>query len=103
MKISVTEKHIREGIPLDVNCCPIALAVRERFGLGDDDRVEVDSEIRILDDLLFPSTIHEADLPDQAGQFIERFDNQLAVEPFDFDCDLPDPDAPIEPQLTTDD
>ena len=34
MKIHVTAAHIRKGKKLDDNSCPIALALRETFGIG---------------------------------------------------------------------
>ena len=29
--IEITQKHIREGLPQDSDCCPVALAMREEY------------------------------------------------------------------------
>ena len=39
MKIQVTEKHIKEGLPDNVECCAIALALQEKLGGDFDVRV----------------------------------------------------------------
>ena len=80
--IEVTQKHIDIGTPLHSNHCPIALAVKEHlkekisFGI---------SQIQYhIDEFEFGNTM------DEVKEFISRFDNNLSVQPFTFELDIPD-------------
>ena len=48
MKIQVTEEHIKKGLPDNVECCAVALALQEN--LGTDFHVKVLSEDFIIKD-----------------------------------------------------
>ena len=81
MKVSIEERHIREGEKCKGGRCPIALAIREKYDLEEYD-IGVCAEEVIID---FPeaSTFYS---PDKAAQeFIHRFDKGLTVEPIEIE------------------
>lgn len=82
--INITQEHIDKGIPGNAYACPIYLAVEEvcksvkgvftdyiSFWTKDDDQ------------------IHRF-LSPKAENFIDGFDSNLPVSPFEFDIDIPD-------------
>ena len=82
MKIRVTREHIRRGRRCDSTECPLALAMREA-GLY---------EPAVSKDVCYwgssyndPQPYGTARLPDQAQAFINRFDEDLTGEPFEFE------------------
>lgn len=82
--VSVTQDDIDHGIPEDGCACPIARAARRA--------IPSLPELVVGIYELFPSNIgrHLAELPDAAMAFIDRFDQNGAVEPFEFTLDIPD-------------
>jgi hypothetical protein len=85
MKISVTQKHIDEGIRHDPCMCPIALAGSEAFK----------RTVIVGLNMLLPSYSIEAGawdvltLPAKAMKFMANFDDGLSVQPFEFEVDVP--------------
>ena len=77
LQIKVTQQHIEGGIAQSDEYCPIALVVKEL--LGGDNYVEVDGDQIIINDVAV------YDLPDNAREFIRAFDNDEAVQPFEFE------------------
>lgn len=77
MKIEVTAEHIRDGERSQPSLCPVALALRQRFGcdchVGSHTAVWVEAGGRFV-----------VDLPESATKFVNEFDAGLAVEPFGF-------------------
>lgn len=78
MQIQITAEHIQNGERQSCFKCPIALALEEKFY---DWRVgTVLVEIKQKED----SRWQEFFLPITAQKFIHAFDNNLEVEPFNF-------------------
>lgn len=77
MIIKVTQKNIEEGKKCSRGWCPIAQAMRDKFGKDCDPRVDWHHIA------LGASTYYET--PATAVQFIEDFDNGRSVEPFEFE------------------
>jgi hypothetical protein len=87
--VDVTDDDIRQGVPEEPECCPIALAIKRQ--LHPDDKVGVDiCEFGPLRDSAF-ATINGTDcqLPDEAREFIEQFDHDGPVFPFKFEFEVP--------------
>jgi len=83
--INVTEEHINNGEPGDDEYCPIALAVRDEFGLNFTDDVIVCDSIRIIRD---GEEVCDVPLPRSALDFIDEFDAGEDVYPFSFTVEL---------------
>ncbi len=96
MKIRVTEEDIKLGTPADPFCCAVARAVRRETGFGDvcvgplyicgwidplteDYRSDIDKALRWVPDKEWH------DVPGEVGQFIELFDDESSVGPFEFE------------------
>jgi hypothetical protein len=83
MKINVTTKHIKMGVPEETDACPIAHAVREAIektclkSLVKDREICVESG-GIAVGSLFMTT------PQKVDDFIEKFDDKKPVKPFSF-------------------
>jgi hypothetical protein len=82
-RINVTDEDISNGVPGQSWFCPIALAIRRELGLVAGEVAAYGSCCRVLKD----DTIQ---LPSEAGDFINCFDEGLPVGPFAFDLVLPD-------------
>ena len=80
--VTVTTDHIAAGKREDCENCPIALAVAEIFP-GTPYVDEFTCIITAID-----GSETEFDLPDEAREFIEGFDNGENVAPFAFDAEL---------------
>ncbi len=77
--VPVTEAHIREGRRGSLDWCPVALAIADYFGIGNNSvRVRPD-EIVIYD----RKGVLRFKTSSDAVKFIERFDAGEKVEPFD--------------------
>lgn len=83
MIITVTQKHIDEGLIADCSRCPVALAIREVFPY--------------VDEILIRSTdvwlgkgenLIVKELPIGVRFFIRNFDNDKDVKPFSFELTL---------------
>jgi hypothetical protein len=83
VRIRVTQEDIDRGGE-GSHTCPIALAVRRALPELDQPRV-CSGRIYLDADLI--ATVM---LPAEAQDFIGRYDNALAVEPFEFELDLED-------------
>ncbi len=80
IRIRVTRKNIKAGIPRNHIQCPIAIAMR-------DAAIETPSVGEKTDpycDFLLGKNKYESRLPQKAINFIERFDHGLKVRPFEF-------------------
>jgi len=77
IKIEVTARHIKRGVPDDDLNCPIALAIQDRW------------PGRYVS--VCPDTIQigkrTVDTTDEQQAFMARFDRGLPVEPFTFELD----------------
>lgn len=78
--VEVSVGDIVNGLVSDEHYCPIALALR-RQGV----------EVSVGEDILFDRLggAYERDLPDEAQEFIHRFDNGEPVYPFSFEIEVP--------------
>lgn len=77
-KIKVTKKDIKRGEPTDPYSCPIALAVKRTL------KVKQVCVTLGLVEFLWKDVEIVAPLPIKAETFIDRFDEELEVEPFSF-------------------
>lgn len=98
MKISVTRKHINDGVPKNTELCAIALAVNEL--LNEDVILAVTGQELVFKpivtqggqriSLLYPVGVW---IPDFVSEFIARFDdsnvNFEELKPFEFEADIP--------------
>lgn len=75
MKIEVTARDIEKGLPEDKCGCPVALAIRRATGL----------EVSVWCSMSVKVGREYIDLPDEAEDFINRFDQGEPVQPFTFD------------------
>lgn len=82
MKIRVTKDCIKDGDKDNMDYCPIGLAMRRRSDFGD---VKVDQEA-----IYFTrgERHYVRVLPQDAQDFIARFDDGKPVEPFTFEIEL---------------
>ena len=83
LKVRIEVSHLERGQRAQPESCPIALAIREQHGLvASVDKTYVD----LLDDTVYM-------LPEEASHFVESFDKNEEVKPFEFDM-IHNPDAP---------
>ena len=80
MRITVTQEHIDNGVPVDSLKCPLALAIREAtknnvWSVGVASVFSGNKGFGIV-------------LPKSAREFRHRFDSNLVVQPFEFDIEL---------------
>jgi len=80
--VTVTAEHIAAGRREDCERCPIALAVAEVFPGGP----YVDEFACII--TAGDGSETEFDLPDEAREFVEAFDNGQPTAPFTFTAEL---------------
>lgn len=79
-KIKVTQKHIDEGVRVDPQCCPIALAICEQLALLSVNDVSVaGTRIRVRDRFI--------SIPSVAKDFVNKYDSWLPVSPFEFELE----------------
>ncbi len=84
MLIQVTQEHIDEGIVYDCEVCPIALAINRLLKLG--------LKTVIVATVIICNSDRElcrCNYPDEARDFINRFDRLDPVKPFSFELDIP--------------
>lgn len=89
MKIKVTWKHISEGTPCNINCCPLVLALKDV--LSEDVKVwgKKDSQgpyawMKGPFDFDYSRDV-ALNLPEVCRDFMETFDAGLPVKPFTFE------------------
>lgn len=75
MKISVTQDDIDYGIPQSFDCCPVALAIRRNFP---------GSPVIVSQDVIVIRSTDYSATP-EIIRFIDNFDEDCAVEPFEFE------------------
>lgn len=84
MKIFVTQEHIDNGIRLEGNACPVALALMEATGLYRED-IDIDRSRILAGSYRFKS-------PPSVSEFVDKFDGEADCEnncePFEFE--IPD-------------
>lgn len=79
--IRVTAEHIAQGVPCESYNCPIALAICEQWQPGA-------SQASVWADAIvsLPSgDSWTAKLPDAAFRWLTEFDEEVPVEPFEFE------------------
>lgn len=84
--VNVTQEHIDQGHQCDTAGCPVALAMIEAFGLGEEDLVcagPYQLGIRRQGELAF----RWLDTPFQVATFMETYDATEPVQPFSFELD----------------
>lgn len=82
MKVSVLQKHIDTGRPMDPCFCVIAEAISDAIG----ETVTVDTnEVTRFDHPLHKCDILTLPLPEKVSRYIGRFDSGLPVEPMEFE------------------
>lgn len=94
MTINVTQKHIDQGEMVSADCCPIALAVKEKVNIQIYD-VYVGNHYVRVQGLGF----REIAMPEEAKRFVRSFDNNFGVgaKPFSFELDLPQEILKVKP------
>lgn len=81
LTIEVTEHDIKNGQPCAPECCPIALAFRERWGLDEDEELHVDKYGILIENGNGEETFR-CPMPDAGCRFIDDFDAGRPVSPF---------------------
>ena len=87
MKITLTQKHIDEGVLQNPAFCPAALAIKEATG---EELVEVATAIRWGEDWTGDESWkwkYRVSTPSIVREFIHRFDSGLPVEPITFELE----------------
>lgn len=80
MKIKVKKKHIDDGEIGSVCNCPIALALKDHFGFTPEyDGVDVGKEYICFNNITLTEKV-----PARVKRFIENFDTNKKVKPFEF-------------------
>ena len=99
MKIQVTKEHIKEGLPDNVECCAVALALKEN--LGGDFHVKVlaedfiitnkENELEIENHIVSSDKCHKQEVI----TFIQDFDSiseyqrlNGELQPFEFELEI---------------
>ena len=82
--VEVTQEDIERGIPEDGACCPIAHAFRRAWGR----KIEFAVDYASIE--IYALCNHSAELPKEAKEFIDAFDNARDVHPIAFDVTVPD-------------
>ena len=85
MIITLSQKHIDEGVKQDCHYCPAALAVKEATG---EELVEVATAIRWGEDWTGDESWkwkHRSPTPRAVREFLDRFDRGLLVKPIEFE------------------
>ena len=89
MKINVTEEDIKNGQPQNIQCCPIALALKRTFKT---DMVEVkknDENNEVI--LQVDDNEYDKDYVSNHSDifyFVDSYDDNGQVEPFTFEINL---------------
>ena len=79
LHIIVTEDDIESGIPIDGHNCPIALALHRKFP-----DIDLEVQAEYIDFVSPTQGWDRADLPLEAKRFVQDFDHNDPVVPFDF-------------------
>lgn len=88
MIINVTQEHIAKGLKGNSCQCPVALALNEAFeGKYVASVGALTADLYIKKDRLFVLE-RLASLPQEATNFIMRFDKEKFVQPFSFDIEF---------------
>ena len=77
MRVSVTHDHIKKAKRGTFHACPIALALRDVNG----------GRVAIVTTTHARMGALRCDLPAEAKKFIDDFDREQSVEPFEFDLE----------------
>jgi hypothetical protein len=85
--VEVTDKDIIHGERDSCRRCPISLAIQRRLRRGYSAWVG-EWDVDFWNELMVKE--HRADLPPDAIEFIEDFDNEDMVSPISFPLDIPD-------------
>ena len=97
MKIQVTEEHIKKGLPDNVKCCAVALALKEKLG-GDfdvkvlaEDFVITNKEVEIENHIVSTDKCHKQEVINFISDFdsiseYQRLNGEL--QPFEFELEI---------------
>ena len=86
-KINVTKEDIKYGAPGDCSKCAIALAVQREFPLKNVEIKTIGEKVYIdLDDKLY--SFYDYNLNHKIYTFIDRFDMEYGVDPFEFELEV---------------
>lgn len=84
VKVQLKLKHIKSGVPLNTDCCAVALALKEHFGLP----VSVlGPDFAFHERINNGKTLHKNychSLTSQGRSIIRRFDEGIKVQPTQF-------------------
>ena len=97
MKIQVTEKHIKKGLPDNVKCCAVALALKEKLGSDFDvkvlseDFVITNKEVEIENNIVSTDKCHKQEVINFISDFdsiseYQRLNGEL--QPFEFELEI---------------
>ena len=97
MKIQVTEKHIKEGLPDNVECCAVALALKESLGTDfeikvlAEDFVITNKEVEIENHVVSTDKCHKQEVINFISDFdsiseYQRLNGEL--QPFEFELEI---------------
>ena len=85
VEVTVTARHIDEGVPCTTTRCPVALAIMETVR-----PVRVDVQAGVINFGTGPGQYTAVVPPDEVTWFVDEFDDLLPVEPFTFTLEVPD-------------
>ena len=97
MKIQVTEEHIKKGLPDNVKCCAVALALKEKLGSDFDvkvlseDFVITNKEVEIENHIVSTDKCHKQEVINFISDFdsiseYQRLNGEL--QPFEFELEI---------------
>lgn len=84
VQISVTADHITRGARCDSVRCPVALAIKDALHLS------VDVQEDLINFGIPTGMFSPVATPQEAGHFVDEFDDGLPVQPFTFTLEVPD-------------
>ena len=97
MKIQVTEEHIKKGLPDNVECCAVALALQEKLGSDfyvkvlSEDFVITNKEVEIENHIVSTDKCHKQEVINFISDFdsiseYQRLNGEL--QPFEFELEI---------------
>ena len=96
MKIQVTEKHIKEGLPDNVECCAVALALKENLGTDfhvkvlAEDFVITNKEVEIENHIVSTDKCHKQEVLNFISDFdtVSNYVRLNELEPIEFELEI---------------
>ena len=94
MRIQVTEKHIKEGLPDNVECCAVALALKENLG-GDfhvkvlaEDFIITNKEVEIKNHIVPSSKKQEVINFISDYDYMSEYERLNELKPIEFELEI---------------